>query len=168
MLGPGRTTGAADDDPSGIAAYSQTGAQFGYGQLWTALYMLSFMTAVQEACARAGLVTGKGIVTVVKEHSSKPALCVVVGLVVIADTINISADIGAMAAVANLLIPAPLIVLTLLFTAVILVLEIFLNYKEYSGILKWLALALLSCSITVFNCSSALADRIKGNGNSSP
>jgi len=63
LLGPGLTTGAADDDPSGIATYSQTGAQFGYGQLWTALYMLPFMTAVQEACARIGLVTGKGIYT---------------------------------------------------------------------------------------------------------
>ncbi|MET3115516.1 NRAMP (natural resistance-associated macrophage protein)-like metal ion transporter [Pedobacter sp. CG_S7] len=71
ILGPGLTTGAADDDPSGIATYSQTGAQFGYGQLWTALYMLPFMTAVQEACARIGLVTGKGLAAVVKEHYSK-------------------------------------------------------------------------------------------------
>jgi len=150
VLGPGLTTGAADDDPSGIATYSQTGAQFGYGQLWTALYMLPFMTAVQEACARIGLVTGKGIAAVVKENYSKPVLYAVVGLVVIANTINIGADIGAMAAAANLLVPAPLVVLTLLFTVIILVLEIFLNYKVYSGILKWLALALLSYPITVF------------------
>jgi NRAMP (natural resistance-associated macrophage protein)-like metal ion transporter len=150
VLGPGLTTGAADDDPSGIATYSQTGAQFGYGQLWTALYMLPFMTAVQEACARIGLVTGKGIAAVVKENYSKPVLYGVVGLVVVANTINIGADIGAMAAAANLLVPAPLIVLTLLFTVVILVLEIFLNYKVYSGVLKWLALALLSYPITVF------------------
>ena len=74
LLGPGLTTGAADDDPSGIATYSQTGAQFGYGQLWTALYMLPFMTAVQEACARIGLVTGKGIAAVVKENYSKPEI----------------------------------------------------------------------------------------------
>ena len=93
LLGPGLTTGAADDDPSGIATYSQTGAQFGYGQLWTALYMLPFMTAVQEACARIGLVTGKGIAAVVKEHYSKPVLYAVVGLVVVANTINIGADI---------------------------------------------------------------------------
>lgn len=150
VLGPGLTTGAADDDPSGIATYSQTGAQFGYGQLWTALYMLPFMTAVQEACARIGLVTGKGIAAVVKENYSKPILYGVVGLVVVANTINIGADIGAMAAAANLLIPAPLVVLTLVFTAIILVLEIFLNYKVYSGVLKWLALALLSYPITVF------------------
>jgi NRAMP (natural resistance-associated macrophage protein)-like metal ion transporter len=150
ILGPGLITGAAGDDPSGIATYSQTGAQFGYGQLWTALYMLPFMTAVQEACARIGLVTGKGIASVVKEHYSRTVLYGVIGLVIVANTINIGADIGAMAAAANLLVPAPLIVLTLLFTVIILVLEIFLSYKVYSGVLKWLALALLSYPITVF------------------
>jgi NRAMP (natural resistance-associated macrophage protein)-like metal ion transporter len=150
LLGPGLTTGAADDDPSGIATYSQTGAQFGYGQLWTALYMLPFMAAVQEACARIGLVTGKGIAAVVKEHYSKPVLYAVVSLVVVANTINIGADIGAMASAAELLVPVPFVVLTLLFTATILVLEIFTNYKVYSKILKWLALALLAYPITVF------------------
>jgi NRAMP (natural resistance-associated macrophage protein)-like metal ion transporter len=150
ILGPGLTTGAADDDPSGIATYSQTGAQFGYGQLWTALYMLPFMTAVQEACARIGLVTGKGIAAVVKQHYSKPVLYSVVGLVVVANTINIGADIGAMAEAANLLIPMPFVVLTLLFTVSILLLEIFTSYKVYSKILKWLALTLLAYPITVF------------------
>src|SRR5476651_2815925 len=85
MLGPGLTTGAADDDPSGIATYSQTGAQFGYGQLWTALFMLPFMTAVQEACARIGMVTGMGISAVVKQHYSRTVLYSVVSLVVIAN-----------------------------------------------------------------------------------
>lgn len=150
VLGPGLTTGAADDDPSGIATYSQTGAQFGYGQLWTALYMLPFMTAVQEACARIGLVTGKGISAVVKEHYSRPVLYAVVGLVVVANTINIGADIGAMAAAAQLLVPFPFFLLTLFFTVFILLLEIFTSYKVYSRILKWLALALLSYPITVF------------------
>ena len=151
LLGPGLTTGAADDDPSGIATYSQTGAQFGYGQLWTALYMLPFMTAVQEACARIGLVTGKGIAAVVKQHYSRSVLFAVVGLVVIANTINIGADIGAMASAAQLLVPAiPFVILTLLFTITILILEIFTNYKVYSKILKWLALALLAYPITVF------------------
>src|SRR5476649_318266 len=137
VLGPGLTTGAADDDPSGIATYSQTGAQFGYGQLWTALYMLPFMTAVQEACARIGLVTGKGIAAVVKDNYSRPVLYGVVGLVVIANTINIGADLGAMAAAAQLLVPASFIVLTFIFTIVILLLEVFTNYKVYSKILKW-------------------------------
>src|SRR5258708_24508179 len=102
IMGPGLITGAADDDPSGIATYSQTGAQFGYGQLWTALYMLPFMTIVQEACARIGAVTGKGIVAVVKENYSKKVVYAVVALVLIANTINIGADIGAMAAAAKL------------------------------------------------------------------
>src|ERR1700692_4799631 len=124
VLGPGLVTGAADDDPSGIATYSQTGAQFGYGQLWTALWMLPLMTAVQEACARIGLVTGKGITTVVKENYSRTILYAVVGLVVVANTINIGADLGAMSAATQLPVPAPFIVLTLIFTAIILLLEV--------------------------------------------
>jgi len=150
LLGPGLVTGAADDDPSGIATYSQTGAQFGYGQLWTALYMLPFMAAVQEACARIGLVTGKGIAAVVKEHYSKTVLYSVVILVVFANTINIGADIGAMASAAELLIPVHFVILTLVITATILTLEIFTSYKSYSKLLKWLALALLAYPITAF------------------
>jgi len=150
VLGPGLTTGAADDDPSGIATYSQTGAQFGYGQLWTALYMLPFMMAVQEACARIGMVKGKGIAAVVKEHYSRKVLYGVVGLVVVANTINIGADIGAMASALQLLVPVSFALLTLLFTAIILILEIFTNYKVYSRILKWLAISLLAYPITVF------------------
>jgi len=150
ILGPGLTTGAADDDPSGIATYSQTGAQFGYGQLWTALYMLPFMMCVQEACARAGMVTGKGIAAIVKEHYNSKVLYAVVSLVVIANVINIGADIGAMAAAAELIIPFRFVIWTLLFTASILILEIFTTYKVYARILKWLALSLLAYPITVF------------------
>src|SRR5215469_103551 len=150
ILGPGIITGAADDDPSGIATYSQTGVQFGYGQLWTALFMLPLLAGVQEACSRIGVVTGKGIAAVVREHFSKPVLYVVVVLVLIANTINIGADIGAMAAAANLLFPLPFVVFALLFTALILTLEIFLPYKVYAHILKWLTLALLAYPLTVF------------------
>ena len=150
LLGPGLTTGAADDDPSGIATYSQTGAQFGYGQLWTALYMLPFMMAVQEACARIGLVTGKGIAAVVKENYSRKVLYAVVGLVVVANVINIGADIGAMASAAQLLVPVHFVVLTIGFCVIILLLEIYTSYKSYAKILKWLALALLAYPITVF------------------
>jgi NRAMP (natural resistance-associated macrophage protein)-like metal ion transporter len=149
ILGPGLTTGAADDDPSGIATYSQTGAQFGYGQLWTALYMLPFMIAVQETCARIGMIKGKGLAAVIKDNYSKPVLYFVVGIVVLANTINIGADIGAMAAAAQLLVPLPFIVLMLFFTAFILILEVFTDYKTYSKLLKWLALALLSYPLTV-------------------
>ena len=163
ILGPGLVTGAADDDPSGIATYSQTGAQFGYGQLWTALYMLPLMTAVQEACARIGLVTGKGITTIVKEQYSKGVLYAVVGLVVVANTINIGADLGAMSSAAQLLIGAPFIVLTLIFTIIILLLEIFTNYKVYSKILKWLAITLLAYPITLFIVKQPWATILKAS-----
>ena len=150
MLGPGVITGAADDDPSGIATYSQTGAQFGYGQLWTALFMFPFQAAVQEACARIGAVTGKGIAAVVNTHYSKKVLYAVVLLVLVANTINIGADIGAMAAAAHLIIPINFVILTLIFTVSILLLEIFTSYKVYSKILKWLCISLFAYPITVF------------------
>lgn len=148
--GPGLITGAADDDPSGIATYTQTGAQFGYGQLWTALFAFPFMTAIQEACARIGAVTGKGIAAVIKEHYSRKVLYSTLALILVANTINIGADLGAMGAAARLIIPLPFAILTLFFTALILVLEIFTSYRIYAKILKWLALALLSYVITVF------------------
>ena len=149
-LGPGIITGAADDDPSGIATYSQTGSQFGYGQLWTVALMLPFMTAIQEACARIGAVTGKGIAAVIKENYSKKILYGAVTLVVLANTINIGADLGAMAAAAHLVLPVNLVVLTLFFTALILLLEIFISYKKYAKILKWLAFSLLAYPLTLF------------------
>lgn len=150
ILGPGVITGAADDDPSGIATYSQTGAQFGYGQLWTAVFMLPFQAGVQEACARIGAVTGKGIAAVVRKHYGKKILYTVVLLVLIANTINIGADIGAMAAAANLIVPINFVILTLIFTVLMLVLEIFTSYRVYSRILKWLCLSLFAYPITVF------------------
>lgn len=150
ILGPGVITGAADDDPSGIATYSQTGAQFGYGQLWTALFMLPFQTGVQEACGRIGAVTGKGIAAVVKKHYSKRVLYAIIFLVLIANTINIGADIGAMGEAAHLIIPINSVIFTLFFTVVILLLEIFTSYKTYAKILKWLVLSLIAYPLTVF------------------
>lgn len=150
ILGPGVITGAADDDPSGIATYSQTGAQFGYGQLWTALFMLPLLVAIQETCARIGAVTGKGIAAVIKEHYTKKVLYGVVILVFVANTINIGADIGAMAAAVNLVMPINFVALTLFFTVLILSLEIFTSYKLYANILKWLCLSLFFYLITVF------------------
>ena len=144
ILGPGVITGAADNDPSGIATYSQTGAQFGYGQLWTALFMLPLMTAIQETCVRIGAVTGKGITAVVKEHYNKLIVYVVVLLVLVANTINIGADIGAMAAAAQLIIPVNFVILILLFTSITLLLEIFITYKRYANFLKWLCLFLIA------------------------
>lgn len=150
IVGPGLITGAADDDPSGIATYTQTGAQFGYGQLWTALFLLPFMVAIQEACARIGAVTGKGIAAVVKENYNRTILYCLLGLILVANTINIGADLGAMGAAAQLIIPLNFTLLTLFFTAIILLLEIFASYKMCANILKWLALVLLSYPLTVF------------------
>jgi NRAMP (natural resistance-associated macrophage protein)-like metal ion transporter len=148
IAGPGLITGAADDDPSGIATYTQTGAQFGYGQLWTAVAMLPFMIAIQEACARIGAVTGKGIAAVIKERYNKWVLYGAIGLILVANTINIGADLGAMGAAAGLIIPVNFTLLTLFFTALILTLEIFTSYKAYAKILKWLALALFAYPLT--------------------
>lgn len=148
-IGPGIITGAAGDDPSGIATYSQTGAQFGFGQLWTALYMLPFMISVQEACARIGAVTGHGLAYAVKQHFSKKVLMVMVFLVLISNTINIGANIGAMAASLQLITPFSFTPLAIIITAIILFLEIFTSYKRYSSILKWLTLSLLAYPLTM-------------------
>lgn len=148
VLGPGIITGAADDDPSGIATYSQTGAQFGFGQLWTALYQIPLLLAVQEACGRIGAVTGKGLAGVIKQHYSRTVLVVVVLLVVVANTINIGADIAAVGEATSLVIPIPRAVLVVATTTIVLSLEILITYETYAKFLKWLALALLAYPAT--------------------
>lgn len=150
VAGPGIITGAADDDPSGIATYSQTGAQFGYGQLWSMAWLFPLMVSVQEACARIGAVNGKGLAAVIKQYYSKKVLFFVVILVFVANTINIGANIGAMAEAANLLIPIDFSILMLFFTALILILEVFVPYRSYSKILKWFIVSLLAYPISMF------------------
>jgi NRAMP (natural resistance-associated macrophage protein)-like metal ion transporter len=150
ILGPGFVTGASDDDPSGIGTYSQTGALFGYSQLWTALYALPFTIFVQEMCGRIGMVTGRGLAGVLKKYYSKPTLYFCVFLLLIANTINIGADLGAMAASAQLLIPLPFTVLLLAMTIITLLLEVFVSYKTYAKYLKYLALSLFAYVIAVF------------------
>lgn len=148
VFGPGLITGAADDDPSGIATYSQTGAQFGFGQLWTALYQLPLLLAVQEACGRIGAVTGKGLAGVIKQHYSRPILLCVIVLVVLANTINIGADIGAVAAAAQLVVAAPFWLFAVATALLVIGLEVFVSYRNYAKFLKWLALALLAYPAT--------------------
>jgi len=148
VLGPGLITGAADDDPSGIATYSQAGATYGFGQLWSITLCLPLMIAVQETCARIGAVTGKGLVKVTSELYPKKILYSVVSLVVIANVINIGADIAAVGAALNLLIPLPIFALSTIFTIVVLLLEIFIGYHAYSKFLKILALSLLAYVLT--------------------
>jgi NRAMP (natural resistance-associated macrophage protein)-like metal ion transporter len=150
FLGPGLITGAADDDPSGIATYSQAGATYGFGQLWSIALCLPLMIAVQECCARIGAVTGQGLVKVTSRIYSKRVVYLVVGLVVIANVINIGADIAAIGSALNLLFPLPIIFFSTLSVIVILLLEIFVGYHTYSKYLKILALTLISYVITAF------------------
>lgn len=148
IVGPGIITGAADDDPSGIATYSQSGAQYGYGMLWTALYQLPFLMAIQEACARIGAVTGRGLAGVIKKHYSKKVLFFVVGLVVVANTINLGADFGAIIAAVRLLFDIPAYVVAIVAASFIIGLEVFVSYKKYAQVLKWLTLALFAYPLT--------------------
>jgi len=150
ILGPGIITGAADDDPSGIATYSQTGARFGFGQLWTALYQIPLLLAVQEACGRIGAVTGKGLAGVIRDHYTRKVLIGVVVLVAIANTINIGADIGAVAEAARLVVNVPFWLLAVLTTVLLVVSEVLVTYKTYANVLKWLALSLFSYPVTAF------------------
>jgi NRAMP (natural resistance-associated macrophage protein)-like metal ion transporter len=150
ILGPGVVTGAADDDPSGLATYSQAGAQFGFQLPWTMLFTYPLMTAVQEACMRIGAVTGKGLAAVIREHYPRYVLYPVLLLVVVANTLNIGADIGAMAASTQLLVSLPFALLAVGFAVLMLLLEVFVPYKTYVRILKWLALTLFAYPITAF------------------
>jgi NRAMP (natural resistance-associated macrophage protein)-like metal ion transporter len=149
-VGPGFITGAADDDPSGIATYSQTGALFGYSQLWTALFSYPFMTAIQEMCGRIGLVTGKGLAGVIRANYSRRVLAVAVILLFIANTINIGADLGAMAASLRLLMPIPFVTALVGITLVTLGLELFVPYPRYATFLKYLTLSLLGYIAVAF------------------
>lgn len=143
-LGPGFITGASDDDPSGIATYSQTGAQFGYSQLWTALFSFPFMATIQEMCGRIGVVTGKGLSGVIRKHYSKPTLYFSVILLLIANTVNIGANLGAMASSAQLLVNLPFVLLLIPLAILTLFLEIFVSYKVYSKFLKYLTFSLFA------------------------
>jgi NRAMP (natural resistance-associated macrophage protein)-like metal ion transporter len=143
-LGPGLVTGAADDDPSGIATYSQAGAQFGFSISWTMLLSYPLMTAIQEVSARIGRTTGRGIAGNIRAHYSRSLLHAIVGLLFVANTINIGADLGAMGDAVALLIGGP----RLLYAAVLGVLcaglQIFMRYARYASILKYLTLALFA------------------------
>jgi NRAMP (natural resistance-associated macrophage protein)-like metal ion transporter len=148
-LGPGLITGASDDDPSGIATYSQAGAQFGFGMLWMALFQYPMMTVIQEMSARIGLVTGSGLNTIIKRKYSKKVVLPLTSLLLIANTINIGADIGAMAASVRLVFPElPIIVATLCFTVFIVASQILIPYNKYVKILKYLTISLFAYIIT--------------------
>ncbi|EKD85497.1 MAG: hypothetical protein ACD_38C00012G0011 [uncultured bacterium] len=144
-LGPGLTTGAADDDPSGITTYSQAGAQYGFNFLWLAGYTLPLMATVQEMCARIGLVTGRGLAANIRQYYPRWVLYIATSLLFFANTLNIGADLGAMAKATQLLFPSLSFTnLILGFTIISLSLQIFTTYEKYAKYLKWLALVLLA------------------------
>lgn len=143
-LGPGLITGAADDDPSGIATYSQAGAQFGYSLLWTLLLTYPLMVAIQMISARMGRVTGRGLATNLRRHYPAQILYGAVMMLLIANTINIAADLAAMGAAAKLVLGGPVQIYVALFGTVSLLLQVFIPYERYARFLKWLTLVLLA------------------------
>lgn len=149
-LGPGLITGAADDDPSGIATYSQAGAQFGFSMLWTMVFTLPLMVAIQLVSARIGYVTGHGLVANIKARFPRPVLLGVVGMLLLANTLNLAADIAAMAEALRLLVGGSADVYAVTFGLLCLSLQVFVSYKTYVQWLKWLTLALLSYVAVVF------------------
>ena len=149
-LGPGLITGAADDDPSGIATYSQVGAAFGYGILWTAFFTFPLMVGIQVVSARIGRVTGDGLAANIRKHYPPWLLYGIVGLLLVANTVNIAADIGAMGAALKLLIGGPAHLYAVCFGFVSVVLQVFVPFPRYSPILKALTFALLAYVATVF------------------
>lgn len=149
-LGPGFITGAADDDPAGIGTYSQVGALFRFDLLWTAWISLPLASAVQETAARLGLVSGRGLMSLIKDRFARPVLWFAAALVVGANVFNIGADLGSMAEAFRLLVPLPFTLLVVALAGVILLLEVFVSYNRYSLILRWLALSVLAYVVELF------------------
>jgi Mn2+/Fe2+ NRAMP family transporter len=149
-LGPGMVTGAADDDPSGIGTYTSVGAAAGYGFLWSALWLLPFAFAVQEACARLALVTGKGLAAIIKTRMPRWVLVVAVLLVAVANTVNIAANLSIMSAALGLLVPIEQWAGVLMFAVVLGLTEIFIPYHRYAKALRWLCLSLLAYVAVLF------------------
>ena len=143
-LGPGLITGASDDDPSGIGTYSQVGAQFGYGMSWVMLFSYPLMCAIQEISARIGRVTGAGIAGNIRRHHSAWLLYPIVALLLVANTINLGADLGAMGDVVRMLVGGPPHLYVALFGVFCVLLQIYVQYARYVSILKWSTLSLFA------------------------
>ena len=150
QLGPGLITGAADDDPSGIATYSQAGAQFGFGMLWTVVFTYPLMCGIQMVSARLGCLSGRGLAANIKAEFPKPVLYAIVGLLLLANTINIAADIAAMGEALRLLLGGSAHVYSVTFGLLCLLLQVIIPYQRYVRYLKWLTLALLAYVAVVF------------------
>ena len=162
LLGPGLVTGAADDDPSGIATYSSVGAQYGYGMLWTMPFVYPFMAGIQEISARLGRVTGRGIAGNMRQFYPRWLLYILVGLLLFANVINLGADIGAMGAAVSLLLGGPTLLYCVLLATVSVLLQIFIPYQKYAAVLKWLTLSLFAYVATIFVVEIDWARAIRG------
>jgi NRAMP (natural resistance-associated macrophage protein)-like metal ion transporter len=162
VLGPGLITGAADDDPSGIATYSSVGAQFGYGMLWTMPFIYPFMAGIQEISARLGRVTGLGIAGNIRRQFPRWLLYMIVGLLLFANIINLGADIGAMGAAVNLLVGGPSLLYCVALAIASVLLQVYIPYQKYVAILKLLTLSLFAYVITVFVVQINWAEAVHG------
>jgi NRAMP (natural resistance-associated macrophage protein)-like metal ion transporter len=149
LIGPGVITGASDDDPSGIGTYSQAGAQFGFAISWTMLFTYPLMVAIQQVSARVGRITGKGLAGNLRQHYPNWLLQSIVALLFLANTINIGADLGAMADALRLLIGGSALMYVVLFGCICAVVQVFMSYRRYVTVLKWLTLALFAYFGTV-------------------
>ncbi|MEK6541095.1 MAG: divalent metal cation transporter [Pseudomonadota bacterium] len=161
-LGPGLVTGAADDDPSGIATYSQVGAQFGYGMAWTMFFGFPLLASIQAISAEIGSVTGVGIAQNLRRHYPRWLLRSVVMLLLIANVINLGADLGAMGAALGLLIGGPVMFYAGIFAIICVLLEIFTSYAAYARVLKWTTLSLFSYVAVVFVADVPWGEAIYG------
>ncbi len=162
MLGPGLITGASDDDPSGIATYSQAGAQFGFSITWTMLFTYPLMSVIQEISGRIGRTTGAGIAGNIRKHYPNWLLQALVGMLIVANTINIGADLGAMADAVRLLAGGPHLLYVALFGAFCATLQIFMQYARYVAVLKWLTLALFAYFGTVLAVQIPWSEAARG------
>jgi NRAMP (natural resistance-associated macrophage protein)-like metal ion transporter len=162
VLGPGIITGASDDDPSGIGTYSSVGAMFGFAILWTAAWLLPIMFAIQEACARIGIVANHGLSNVIQKHYGRKIVFGLVALLIVANVVNIGADLGAMAASLQLLTGTEFYFGAVLFALIIILVEIFFQYHVYVRVLKWLTLSVFAYIFAGFmahpNWSEVLAN----------
>lgn len=161
-LGPGLITGAADDDPSGIGTYSQVGAQFGYGLSWSLLFSLPFMVVIQDVAAQIGSVSGRGIAANLRRHYARPLLWAAVALLLLANVVNLGADLSAMGAVMEMLVGGPVVAYTLGFGLICLFLEIFLNYRQYAAVLKFTTLSLFAYVAVVLTVHLPWSEALRG------
>ena len=149
-LGPGFITGAADDDPSGVATYSIAGAQFGYKLNWLSLFLIPMMFSIQEMCGRIGMASGMGLAGIIKKFYSKKLLYFSVILLIFANTLNIAADLGIMAASLKMILGLPTLFWLFLVTVIVILMEVLISYKKYSIYLKFMSFTLLVYVITAF------------------